>query len=183
MFFDFDAVSSRAPEQAVLFRWTPEPSCVLADISHARQTAQELQPSGSTEPPSEISPPDTPSCGSSEGRTSCGPFSGISANPAASAACVSTSAAPSAAAAGTASALTWQWLPPDLRNTMYRSNANRRSPCTVNASGLASVCGSVTKPGSGCRHTRGTPLRARQSKQASAVRGAKANEVGICLES
>ena len=58
-----------------------------------------------------------------------GPFSGVSVKPAASAAPCRAAAAPAPAPAGTASTFTWQWLPPDLRNVMYRSNANSTSPC------------------------------------------------------
>lgn len=56
--------------------------------------------------------------------------SSVKEAPMAAAALSKVARAVAAAAAGTGTTLTWQWLPPDLRNAMKRSKATASLPCS-----------------------------------------------------
>ena len=58
--------------------------------------------------------------------------------------------APEAAAAGIGSTLMWQWLPPDLRSVMYRSNATSSWPCGHRVAVRPPYGGNMTLPWSSC---------------------------------
>jgi hypothetical protein len=58
--------------------------------------------------------------------------SSVNAAPMAAAALSKVARAVSAADAGTGTTFMWQWLPPDLRNAMNRSNATACLPCSEN---------------------------------------------------